>query len=137
LNSVKTAADLEALPGLNLKRRRKMSKNMSNNNRGGNRRGGEETYRVAFLPYEVEELRDLLRDEDGDADEDVLDDIREALGRGGKREIAPEERLVLRLTRKEKDACRRAIDDKPEPGDDVVLAECIVKTDYALAKRKA
>ena len=109
---------------------------MSTRNRGGNRRGGEETFRVAFLPYEIEELRDLLRDEEGDADEDVLDDIREALGRGTKREIDAEERLVLRLTRKEKDACRRAIDAKPEPGDDVILAECVKKTDYALAKRK-
>ncbi len=99
-----------------------------------NTRHGEETYRVALVVDEVEELRDLLQDVEGDADEDVLDAVREALGRGNKRELDPGQRVVLRLTRQEKDACRRAIDGKEEQRDVELIPDILRKIESQLKK---
>lgn len=101
---------------------------------GGRRPRGEETYRVCFDRYEVEELRDLIHDVDGDADEDVLETAREALSLGMKRDMAQEDRIVLRLTRGEKDACRRAIDATERAEDRKVLDEVGRKIQHALEK---
>ena len=109
----------------------------SRDRRGGGRRNtrpGEETYRVALVVDELEELRDLLQDVEGDADEDVLDAVRGALGRGAKRELDPGQRVVLRLTRQEKDACRRAIDGEDNQLDKEQLPEILRKIEFQLAK---
>lgn len=109
----------------------------SRDRRGGGRRNtrhGEETYRVALVVDEVEELRDLLQDIEGDADEDVLDAVRDALGRGVKRELDPGQRVVLRLTRQEKDACRRAIDGAEDPRDSEQIPEILRKIEFQLKK---
>lgn len=111
----------------------------SRDRRGGGRRNtrqGEETYRVALVLDEVEELRDLLEDVEGDADEDVLDAVREALGRGTKRELDPGMRIVLRLTRHEKDTCRRAIDGVEDVRDRDLVPEILRKIEFQLKKHQ-
>lgn len=107
--------------------------------RGANRNGrarGEETFRVCFDEAEAEELRDLIKDAEGDADEDVLDTAREALRLGMKRDMPEEDRVVVRLTKGEKDACRRAIDAEEGAQDREVLEEVARKVVHALEKHK-
>lgn len=102
-------------------------------------RGGEqrqqrsETYRVVFIEKEARELRSLLRDDEGDADEDVLEDVVAALAPGARRDRG-DDALTLRLTREEKDACRRAISEQWRDSDVELQRAVVRKIDNALVR---
>mgnify|MGYP000904565256 FL=1 len=90
-----------------------------------------ETFRVFMTRDEAEEIRALLRDEEGDADEDVLDGVYEAL-RGRKRDA--EREVTVRLTKRQKESVFRALDDEGRESDESYIAEVLVELDLAIAK---
>lgn len=96
-----------------------------------NTKGGSQTFRVFLSLDETLELRSLVRDEEGDADEDVLDGVREALCRS--RENGPRD-VVLRISKEIRDALRKCLDDELKSTDDLVLQEALKTLDFAVAK---
>lgn len=96
-----------------------------------NTKGGSQTFRVFLSLDETLELRSLVRDEEGDADEDVLDGVREALYLS--RENGPRD-VVLRISKEIRDALRKCLDDELKPTDDLVLQEALKTLDFAVAK---
>jgi hypothetical protein len=98
------------------------------------RRGSKsrvETFRVSMTRDEADEIRSLLRDEEGDADEDLLDGVYEAL-RGRKRDT--ERAVTVRLTKRQKESVFRALDDEGRESDESYIAEVLVELDLAIAK---
>lgn len=96
-----------------------------------NNKSGSQTFRVFLSLDETLEIRSLVRDEEGDADEDELDGVREALYRS--RENGPRD-VVLRISKEVRDALRRCLDDETQPADEVVLIEALKILDFAVAK---
>ena len=96
-----------------------------------NPKGASQTFRVFLSLDETLEIRSLVRDEEGDADEDVLDGVRDALYRS--RQDGPRD-VVLRISKDVRDALRRCLDDESRPTDDVVLKEALKILDFAVAK---
>lgn len=96
-----------------------------------NPKGASQTFRVFLSLDETLEIRALVRDEEGDADEDVLDEVRDALFRS--RQNGPRD-VVLRISKDVRDALRRCLDDESKPTDDVILKEALKILDFAIAK---
>jgi len=96
-----------------------------------NPKGASQTFRVFLSLAETIEIRSLVRDEEGDADEDVLDGVRDALYRS--RQDGPRD-VVLRISKDVRDALRRCLDDESRPTDDMVLKEALKILDFAVAK---
>lgn len=96
-----------------------------------NTKTGSQTFRVFLSLDETLELRSLIRDDEGDADEDELDGVRDALHRS--RENGPRD-VVLRISKEVRDALRRCLDEESRPGDDVTLLEALKILDFAVAK---
>ena len=94
-------------------------------------RGRVQTYRVTLTREEADELRALIRDEDGDADEDLLDCVYDAL-KGIKHE--GERDVVVKLTKRQREAVFRALDDTLRNDDETYLDEALIELDLAVAK---
>lgn len=103
---------------------------MNRSRRRGNR-DSVQRFRVHLTINEARELRALIRDDDGEADEDVLDDVYETL-RGGKRD-APRD-VTLLVTKKQRESVFRVLDDEHREGDDVLLKEVLTELDLGIAK---
>ena len=89
---------------------------------------------------EALELRSLLRDDEGDADEDHLDDVIAAMAPGANRTRTFEETatiVTIRMSLDEKSAVRRAIGEQWRDGDIGDQKEVVRKLDLAIAKAQA
>ena len=101
---------------------------------GRDKRG--ETYRVVFEIGEARELRALLQDDEGDADEDFLDAVIAALAPGANRNRTVEDSatvITIRLSLPEKDAVRRAVKEVWPSSDIPLLTSVVRKLDNAFA----
>ena len=100
----------------------------------------QDTFRVNLDMTEALELRSLLRDDEGDADEDHLDDVIAAMAPGANRTRTFEETatiVTIRMSLDEKSAVRRAIGEQWRDGDIGDQKEVVRKLDLAIAKAQA
>lgn len=103
-------------------------------NHQGRRRGNKgavQTYRVYLTRDEAEELRALIRDEEGDADEDLLDSVYAAVQ--GRR-TEPTKDVSIKITKKQREALFHVLNDEAYDSDEKYIEEALIALDLAIAK---